>query len=411
MDIRVEQGCPQCGASIVLDETDRLLTCSFCGVKNFLQSTGPFRYVLPVKKKADQPFLLAPYLRFKGTIFLVTSEGINHRVVDTTQSGTPIAVLPASLGVRPQAMRLQRIDAAAGGSYLPQQLKASAILEKAVAVSSLAAKAGQGLYHRAYIGESLSYIYLPLMEKNGAVFDAVTDIQLAGREMLDIASLKTIRYDPAWQIRFLATLCPHCGASLDGARDCRVMTCANCHSAWALAKNGLERLDFRIVPGTAETGLYLPFWKISGHIPALGIYSFADFVQRTNQPVLPRPEWQERIMSLWIPAVKLRPKIFLQAGRQATLGQTLLKPGEERISKDLFPATLAATEAKQAAKIILAASATSPRLVYPYLPQVQLTDVLIQLIYLPFVDKGHDWVQPETGVVIGKNILEFGRLM
>ena len=411
MDIRVEQGCPQCGASIVLDETDQLLTCSFCGVKNFLQSSGPFRYVLPVKKEADQPLLLAPYLRFKGTIFLVTSEGISHRVVDTTQSGTPIAALPASLGVRPQAMRLQRIDAVAGSRYLPQQLKASAILEKAVAVSSLATKVGQGLYHRAYIGESLSYIYLPMMEQQGALFDAVTDLQLAGREMLAPASLQTISYDPSWQVRFLATLCPHCGATLDGEGDCRVMTCANCHSAWALAKNGLERLEYRLVPGNSETELYLPFWKISGHIPALGIYSFADFVQRTNQPFLPKLEWQERIMSLWIPAVKLRPKIFLQAGRQATLGQWQLKPVEDKLPKELYPATLAATEAKQAAKIILAAATTSPRLVYPYLPKVQLTDVLIQLIYLPFIDKGHDWVQPETGVVIGKNILEFGRSM
>ena len=50
MDLQVEQGCPQCGARIVLAETDRLLTCSFCGVRNYLQATGPFRYVLPLAR-------------------------------------------------------------------------------------------------------------------------------------------------------------------------------------------------------------------------------------------------------------------------------------------------------------------------------------------------------------------------
>lgn len=411
MDIRVEQGCPQCGASIVASETDQLLSCSYCGVKNFLQSSGPFRYALPMSRKPQSPLLMAPYLRFKGTIFLVTSEGINHRVVDTTQSGNPLACLPVSLGVRPQAMHLRRIDHNDQDRYLPQLLKASAILEKAVAISSLTARTGQDLYHRAYIGESLSYIYLPLVRKNEAFFDGVNDIQLTGMEERADEALHGTGFDQRWQLRFLATLCPQCGATLDGEGDCRVMTCANCHTAWSLAKQGLERVEWRVVPGGATTAVYLPFWKIAGHIPALGIYSFADFVQRTNQPFLPRPEWSERIMSLWIPATKLRPKIFLQAGRQATLAQWLIAPVEGQMVKPLYPVTLAASEARQAAKVILAACATSPRLVYPYLPQVRMTDVLTQLIYLPFVDKGHDWVQPHTGVVIGKNILQFGRSM
>ena len=114
-------------------------------------------------------------------------------------------------------------------------------------------------------------------------------------------------------------------------------------------------------------------------------------------------------MSLWIPAVKLRPKIFLQAGRQATLSQWLVQPEEGRTTPNLFPVTLPASEARQAVKLMLAAATASPKRIFPYLPQVQLTDVVTQLVYLPCVDKGHDWVQPETGVTIAKNILRFGR--
>ena len=411
MDLRVEQGCPQCGARIVLAETDRLLTCSYCGVRNYLQATGPFRYVLPLAKPVRQPLLLAPYLRFKGTIFLVTGEEISHRVVDTTLAGNGLPWLPPSLGVRPQAMQLRRIDRDAETRYLPLTLKANAVLEKAIAISSLSARAGHDLYHRAYIGESLSCIYLPIERKSRGLFDSVTGTQLVGPEELQAVSVQGKPFHDSWQVRFLASLCPQCGATMDGAPDCQVMTCAICHSAWGFGSEGLERVEWHVVPGSQTTGCYLPFWKITTQVPALKIYSYADFVEQTNQPYLPRPGWRERPFSLWIPAIKLRPKIFLQAGRQATLAQGQVAPAEGRRVSNLFPVTLPAGEARQAAKVILAASTTSPRLVFPFLPQVQLTEVVTQLVYLPFIDKGHDWLQPETGVVIGKNILQFGRAM
>jgi ribosomal protein S27AE len=413
MDIRVEQGCPQCGAVVVLNETDRLLTCSFCGTRNYLQGKGPFRYVLPLPDGRPQPadLLLTPYLRFKGTIFLVTSQGISHRVVDTTQLANPVPGLPPSLGVRPQAMQLRRIERTSGHCYLPQTLKASAIVEKAAAVSSLTAQAGRDLFHRAYIGENISYIYLPLVSRQHALFDGVTDNHIADHEELAGYPLRGRAYNEAWQLRFLATLCPRCGAGLEGAGDCQVMGCSNCHSAWSFGPEGLTGVAWRMLPGDSTTELYLPFWKIATHIPSLGMHNFADFIERTNQPFLPRPEWREQTLSLWVPAVKLRPKIFLQAGRQATLGQWRITPAAGKVMPNLFPVTLPASEARQAVKLILAASAASPTLIYPYLPQVRLTDMVIELVYLPFADRGHDWVQPDTGVVIGKNILRFGRSM
>lgn len=412
MDIRVEQGCPQCGASVVLSETDHVLTCVYCGTRNLLQSNGPFRYVLPMAGRASSAgLLLVPYLRFKGTIYLVTDEGIEHRVIDTTQAANPAPGLPPSLGLRPQAMQLQRIDPEAGNLYLPQTLKASAILEKAAAVGNLATQIGEHLFHRAYIGEQLSYIYLPLVLKDQGVYDGVTNDRLFDLDALSGHALQGKRYSESWRMRFLATLCPQCGAGLEGAGDCQVMTCATCHSAWSFGPDGLTGVNWFLQPGNGETALYLPFWKVSTHIPVLDIYSFADFVERSNQPFLPKPQWRERVMSVWVPAVKLRPKNFLLAGRQATLGQWQLAPAEGRVTPNLFPVTLPASEARQAVKLILAAATASPRRIFPFLPQVRLTEVTLHLVYLPFVDKGHDWVQPETGVAIGKNILRFGRTL
>jgi ribosomal protein S27AE len=410
MDIRVEQGCPQCGAAVVLSETDHLLVCPFCGSRNYLQANGPSRYVLPMAGGvSSNGLLLAPYLRFKGTIYLVTDQGIDHRVIDTTQAANPVPGLPPSLGLRPQAMELRRIDPETGNRYLPQSIGANAILEKAAAVGNLVTPGGEGFHHRAYIGENLSYIYLPLVARDHGLYDGVTDSRLADLAELAGHPLQGRRYDEAWRVRFLATLCPQCGAGLQGEGDCQVMTCANCQTAWSFGAEGLSRVDWWLQPGDSTIPLYLPFWKVTAHIPALSIYSFADFVERTNQPFLPRPSWRERAMSLWIPAVKLRPKIFLQAARQATLGQWRIKPLAGRVLPQLFPVTLAASEARQAVKLVLAAATASPKRIYPFLPQVRLTGVMIQLVYLPCVDKSHDWVQPDTGITIGKNILRFGR--
>jgi ribosomal protein S27AE len=410
MDIRVAQGCPQCGAPADLAEADQLLTCGFCGTCNYLQTQGPFRYVLPLPKSVgNEGFVLAPYLRFKGTIYLVSDHGIEHRVIDTTQAASPMAGLPPSLGLRPQAMGLHRLDPQAVHRYLPQSIRANVILEKAASVGNLGGVLKEGLHHRAYIGESLSYIYLPIAVRSGGLVDAVNGSQLCDLEEAVDQMVQGRVYNPAWSVRFLATLCPHCGAAMEGVGKSRVLLCTNCHSGWALGADGLTRVEWSLQPGETNTALYLPFWKIIAHIPVLSIYSFADFIERTNQPMLPRPRWRERAMSFWIPAIKLRPKIFLQAGRQVTLGQWRLKLEEGRVSTNFFPATLPASEARQAVKLMLAATTTSPQRVFPFLPQVRLTETMVQLVYLPCADRGHDWVQPETGMTIAKNILHFGR--
>jgi hypothetical protein len=54
-------------------------------------------------------------------------------------------------------------------SYLSRQVKAGAILAKAAALGNLTVRTGGHLFHRAYIGESLSYIYLPLVRKRRGV--------------------------------------------------------------------------------------------------------------------------------------------------------------------------------------------------------------------------------------------------
>jgi hypothetical protein len=125
--------------------------------------------------------------------------------------------------------------------------------------------------------------------------------------------------------------------------------------------------------------------------------------------VVARPQWHEKPLRFWLPAFKLRPKNFLQVARLVTLGQWRLAPGEGRVVPGLHPVTLPRAEARQAIKITLAASAVSPAEIFPHLPEARVGAASATLVFLPFADQNHDWVQPHTGAVIAKSILRFGR--
>ncbi|CAK8711639.1 Replication restart DNA helicase PriA [Candidatus Electrothrix laxa] len=417
MNIQVEQPCPQCDGSVTLSVEDRLLACPFCGVKSFLQISGAFRYALPNKviaEKQDQ-LLYAPYLRFKGNIFTVSESGISYKVLDTTQDGCLQPGLPPSLGLRPQAMKLVRIHNETRGRFLPLAVNIQKVLEKAARIQSLSRKGDESLHHRAYIGETLSYIYLPLLPREDGLFDAVLGESLPHADASTVQALASTPFQPNWQMKFLATLCPRCGWNLDGEGDCLVLICSSCDTAWRIDKKGLSHIACTMFPGPSDTALYLPFWRLSVNLPAVEIQSFADFIRRTNQPLVPRKEWEKQAMQFWIPAFKLRPKIFLRTAKQATVSQWRLtgeqQEKEMRIVPNMYPVTLPLSEAKQSLKLVLADSATNKRKVFPHLPYLQPEFISSSLVFLPFKDCHHDWVQTPGGTVIAKSVLHFGRAL
>lgn len=402
-----------------------------------MRSDSVFRYYLPPSAEVGKvgELLYAPYLRFKGNVFVVNDAGIDHKVLDTTQLGFDLAGLPPTLGIRPQAMQVQRLVADTAGRFLRLTTKARVILEKTIRHTPLRGrkKNRQELdqeknmvfigsrmehlenshphrfLHRAFIGETISFVYLPLEVTEREILDGVTGSHLLRRNQAVGVPFRGSPFNKRWQMHFMPTLCPRCGWSLDGEGDCVLMTCSNCDTAWSLGQNDLVQVPWQMVVGDRDTALYLGFWKISAHIPILGINSFADFIQRTNQAMVAKSEWHERVMSYWVPAFKVRPKVFLRCGRQATLGQWRLVADAGHVVPNLYPVTLPASEARQAVKVLLAASTASRKRIFPFLPDVHLEEVTATLVFLPFSDKGHDWYQPNTGVAISKNTLRFGR--
>ncbi|MEE9420372.1 MAG: hypothetical protein V3W43_12880 [Desulfatiglandaceae bacterium] len=405
MGFTVEQECPQCGAPIGLEETDHLLQCPYCQVKSFLFAPDYFRLVLP-HKAPDKEIIYAPYLRFKGNTYACQGQTIGHRIVDITHLGTPVKGLPISLGLRPQAMKMRFVTQDTAGSFLRCSLGVDDVLARAGKRTS-----GSGrLFHRAYIGETVSLIYLPLFVHKETLFDAIINRPIVkltqGEDILGSAD-----NHPRWRLTFMSTLCPQCGWNLEGERDSVVLTCNNCNTAWEASEGRFVRVGFGVVPGQGEKTMYLPFWKIAARADGIGINSFADFIRLTNQPKVVQKDWENQDMSYWCPAFKIRPKIFLRLLSQLTISQKDFKTKETIPKKDLYPVTMPQSEAAQSLKLTLANSALTKRNTFPLLPQVNFAIKNSTLVYLPFTDKGHDMVQQDIRVSINKRALEYGRYL
>jgi len=407
MGFTVEQDCPQCGAPIELDETDRLLLCPYCNVKTFLFTPNYFRLVLPHKAPGKEIFY-APYLRFKGNVYYSKAMMVGHRVVDITHVGLPLKGIPVSLGLRPQTMKMKFVTPDTEGAFLKFLLKANDILARAGRLSS--GIGSKQIFHRAYIGETLSLIYLPLFLEGGRLFDAILNRPLARFSQDQDVFKQSVNTNPRWKLTFLPTLCPQCGWNLDGERDSVVLTCSNCETAWEASNSKFVQVNFLKVPGNGENTVYLPFWKISAATAeGVKINSFADFIRLTNQPRVVEKEWEGQDMSFWSPAFKIRPKVYLNLSRQFTISQENFRTEEAIPKKNLYPVTLPQTEAAQSMKITLASSALNKKMVLPNLPRIRFDIKDSTLVYLPFTDTGHEMVQQHLRISINKNTLEFGR--
>lgn len=409
MGFIIEQECPQCGAPLTVTETDRLLECPFCDTKNYLFTPNYFRYILP-HKASDKELIYVPYLRFRGSVFFCSEKKTGHRIIDITQAGTRMKGIPASLGLRPQAMKARFAMDNTPGKYLKFTLKAVDILTKAAKLSS--GSQADEILHRAFIGETMSIMYLPVYLENNRLFDAVLNRPIAEfrEEQEDLEKLMVNKFPKT--ISFLPTLCPQCGWSLNGERDSIILTCDNCATAWEARGGKFSQINI-ITAGERETGdsdiVYLPFWKITAKTKGVNIESFADFINITNQPVVTGEEHKGAPMSYWSPAFKIRPKLFLNLSRQFTVVQGEFVEAETTPDKNIFPITLPLSEAVQSLKMILVSSTITKKNIMPYLPEISFEIKDKTLVYLPFRETRYDMIQDDLGISVNKQSLEFGR--
>ncbi len=399
----IEQGCPQCGAPVTLDETDRLLACPFCRTRLYLVAEGPFCYYIPPAATADGELLYIPYWRLRGSSFSVTASEVAHRV-DTNVLAVDLPALPSSLGLRPQVLKLRYVSPATGGRFIAPVLSADRAIAD-VGTPSL------GPFYREFIGGTVSLIHAPLILRGESLTDAILGRQVSVLKTDDQERLLNAPPAVRTQVRFIPTLCPRCGWDMEGERDSLVLLCRNCSSAWACPADAFTLVDFAVLappPETKPVALYLPFWRMKPRVEGMEAATYADLIRIANLPKAITPAFTAAPLRFWSPAFKVNPALYLRWSRQMTILQPTGDEGDRLPPAPLYPVTLPLREAAEGIVITLASMITDKRRLYPRLSAVNVTLEESRLEYHPFLLNGNELLHASLRIALDRTALAYG---
>jgi DNA-directed RNA polymerase subunit RPC12/RpoP len=346
--MRIEYQCPQCGAPVVLEETDRLLTCDFCKTRLFMQPRDYFRYCFSPSDPFLEEVIYVPYWRFRGVHYTCKTSGITNGIIDKTFLAIESKHFAQTLGLRPQTLKLRLVRPADNARFIPPsipfnkssvEIKNNVIFETVTVHETRYVRRGsQGdyaevpitkkelreerIYHEAFMADTMSLIYAPMFVRNGCFHDAILNEPLHGGPPLPDSFPYEV-FSGGWEVDFLPTLCPECGWNTLAERDSCVLFCNTCNSAWGTDKGGLKRVGFRTaLSNKASQGSarqYLPFWRISIEIKGLSLDSYADLVRLGNLPRVIQPAWEEPPFYFWTPAFRMTPAVYRRMAKQFTI--------------------------------------------------------------------------------------------
>ncbi len=400
----IDHQCPQCGAPAELSETDRLFQCAFCKVKSFLAEQGHFRYLLPQNAPEDRRLVYFPYWRFKGMLFSCLPGGIQNRFLDASQQAVASPLLPASVGLRSQALKLRFVSPETAGWFIQPSRPFGQTMETFIQGANR--NMPRPILHQSHIGESMSLIYAPFYLDGNRIVDAVLNQPVSGELDAHFEWEQFSGGQADWRIRFIPTLCPNCGWDMQGRRDALVLHCTNCESMWQAAKNGMTRVNVAHMGSTDNTSkMYLPFWRIRAHVSGITLDSYADLVKVANLPRVVQPEWDRLAYHFWCPAFKVRPQSFLRLLHQITLCQPRENMVAEVPDGKMHPVNLPLSEALETLKLNLAGLIRPRRLVQSCINDIKIKPSRYLLIYLPFDVRHHDLVQPRFNIAVNRNQL------
>lgn len=385
-----------------MEETDRLLDCTFCRIRLFIVSTGPFHYYIPAA--AADNLIYMPYWRIRGLAYTIKPLETTNRYFDTSLKALPLKGLVPSLGVRPQAMKLRFLTPDTPGQFLRPALKAQQVIPQG-------APAPGAQSHDVFIGDTVSLIYTPMTLKNGTLYDAFVQRPVVPWTDDDSKMYPVLNPSERDHARFIATLCPHCGQDLQGAKDTLVMTCKNCQSMWSCEGTSLQSIPFAVMEGSGTQLRYLPFWRMKLRFDGIPLASLADLVRIANLPKPITPVMEEKQVFFWAPAFKINPALFLRWARQITIYQ----PDDDYLEtipvQPIYPATLPLKEAVESVTITLGSIVTDKRMFFASHSRMQMHLEDSLLVYQPFVEKGRELIHEKMKVVLDRNALTFGAFM
>ncbi len=406
--LRVEHPCPQCGGPISLYETDRFFECGFCRVRLCIAPGDFMRYYIPPKNPKAGDMVFIPYWRFRGKSFTVLPYKIDQSMIDTSFKAASIQYLPESLGLRTQTQALRFASPDMNAAFLSSESKYTDIHESAVLASRLHRDPpGMKVFHRAFVGETISKVFAPVYIKGSGLFDALLDRPVAHLDFKRKEAIKGAGKLKKWKLSFLPAQCPQCGWDLEGHSDNVVFICRNCDTAWLLARGKFKNIPFLVVKARTPDAFYAPFWRIRARITGIAANTYADIVRLANLPRAMRAAWEEEEMSFWMPGLKVNPRAFLRLSRIVTLGRPgmLFKDRARPVFKRarIGPVNVSPDEAAEALITVLASMAVRKKHTFPMLQDAKVEPEEMQLYFLPFVPQSTDLVQPAMNFSINRS--------
>lgn len=407
---QIDIQCPQCGAPVVLEETENIIECPFCRVRSIL-STQPFPcyYFEPRQKKlSDLSIVYIPYWRFKGLEFALSSTQVSYRVVDNSW----VAIdrddkqgIPSSLGLRSQTQKLKFIQPETKGLFFPHSISKKQILSHINKENLGINRVKQAHIH---VGEIISLIYLPFYKTKDELFDGLTGKKVdALPEQLEQFSSQG--KPPQYNFSFMPGLCPNCGWELSGETDSLVLICKGCFRAFLIRNKKLKQIKVQFASLQPDTDLFIPFWKLSINFSKISCSKYSDIIRLANLPKAILEEHKTKDFHFFIPAFKVNPKLFLRLGKQASLLQPDSIVPDKLPKGEFHPANLPLQEGLEAVPPVLMHLCKKKKELMNLLIKEKIKLEKYSLVYLSFKEVGLEYVQPEFRFSLPKNSLKFGR--
>jgi DNA-directed RNA polymerase subunit RPC12/RpoP len=436
----IEHQCPQCGAPVSLEETDRLFACPYCRVRRFLYTAGYFRYFLSPLVSLEKDVFYIPYWRCKGLKITILDSITKREIVDRSLCALTGAVKAPALGVRSQTLRMKFIGPAPSGNFLTPTMAIRDFMESvenspdmspllpfshcasdiqtALMLADALTRYGQEkveTHNEAlgiFIGETVSLIYVPYFIKTSVLYDGITGRAVGPAGDTGLGDFKD-QEDPEagkngfQKAMFIPALCPKCGMDLQGEKESCMLVCTQCQCAWAPNEQGLVAEEFFVTGTTGKADQWVPFWSISVGCANASLSSVADFYRLAGIPRPILPAHEERPFHFWVPAFKSNPELFIRLGKSFTMQQSPIEKPVVTLTR-VAPVTLPAREAFQSIPVFFAEMAPARKKILPIIRTLQLSLRKSNLVFVPFADRGAELVQPQCNMAINKNALRAG---